>query len=160
MSQNNERALWSILAYLVTGLLVWGAIGYGIDKWVGKHHYGIIGGLVRTVSIGTSLALDASSSYDIDYRRALLNYSWTCWTVAPTYGSSCTGFTDSGYKLLVVDTNTLANATLEQSSFLMSVYVSNSFGSQSSQSVTVIVIGNPIPSVSISHSCIHLPIGS
>ena len=52
---NTERALWSILVYLVAGLVIWGAIGYGIDKWVGKHHYGIITGLV--LGLGSSLYL-------------------------------------------------------------------------------------------------------
>ncbi len=52
---NNERALWSILAYLIAGLLIWGGIGYGIDAWIGKHHYGIITGLV--LGLGSSLYL-------------------------------------------------------------------------------------------------------
>ena len=54
--RNNERALWSILAYLVAGLVVWGAIGYGFDHWVGKHHYFIIGGLVLGLSSSLYLA--------------------------------------------------------------------------------------------------------
>ena len=54
--RNNERALSSILAYLVAGLVVWGAIGYGIDHWVGKHHYFIIGGLVLGLSSSLYLA--------------------------------------------------------------------------------------------------------
>jgi F0F1-type ATP synthase assembly protein I len=53
--RNNELALWSILAYLVAGLVVWGAIGYGIDRWVGKHHYFIIGGLI--LGLGSSIYL-------------------------------------------------------------------------------------------------------
>lgn len=53
--RNNERALWSILAYLVTGLIVWCAIGYGIDRWVGSHHYFIITGFV--LGLGSSLYL-------------------------------------------------------------------------------------------------------
>ena len=52
---NTERALWSILAYLIAGLVIWGAIGYGIDAWVGKHHYGIITGLV--LGLGSSMYL-------------------------------------------------------------------------------------------------------
>jgi len=53
--RNNERALWSILAYLVAGLVVWGAIGYGIDRGVGKHHYFFMGGIV--LGLGSSLYL-------------------------------------------------------------------------------------------------------
>lgn len=52
---NSEKAVWSILAYLVAGLLIWGGIGYGIDAWIGKSHYGIITGLV--LGLGSSLYL-------------------------------------------------------------------------------------------------------
>jgi F0F1-type ATP synthase assembly protein I len=54
--RNNERALWSILAYLVAGLVVWGAIGYGIDHWIGKHSYFTYGGLVLGLSSSLYLA--------------------------------------------------------------------------------------------------------
>ena len=52
---NSEKAVWSILAYLVAGLLIWGGIGFGIDQWIGKSHYGIITGLV--LGLGSSLYL-------------------------------------------------------------------------------------------------------
>ena len=55
LEDNNERALWSILLYLVVGLVIWGAIGFGIDRWIGKSHYGIITGLV--LGLGSSLYL-------------------------------------------------------------------------------------------------------
>ena len=55
MSENNERALWSILAYLISGLVIWGAIGFGIDHWIGKNHYGFITGIV--LGIGSSMYL-------------------------------------------------------------------------------------------------------
>ncbi len=55
MPRNNERALWSILAYLVTGLVVWGLIGLGIDHWGGKHHYFFIIGCV--LGLGSSIYL-------------------------------------------------------------------------------------------------------
>lgn len=55
-SNNEEGALWSIMGYLVAGLLIWGAIGYGIDAWTGgKHHYFIISGLV--LGLGSSIYL-------------------------------------------------------------------------------------------------------
>ena len=52
---NSEKAVWSILAYLIAGLVIWGGIGYGIDHWIGKSHYGIITGLV--LGLGSSLYL-------------------------------------------------------------------------------------------------------
>ena len=38
-----EGALWSIFSYLISGLLIWGGIGYGIDKWLGTHFFLLIG---------------------------------------------------------------------------------------------------------------------
>jgi hypothetical protein len=29
-SQNEENALWSIVGYLLSGLLIWGGIGWGL----------------------------------------------------------------------------------------------------------------------------------
>ena len=56
MSEDNERALWSILAYLLSGLVIWGAIGYGLDHWIGHHHhYGLITGLL--LGLGSSIYL-------------------------------------------------------------------------------------------------------
>ncbi|HEY4898508.1 MAG TPA: AtpZ/AtpI family protein, partial [Candidatus Nanopelagicaceae bacterium] len=52
---NSERAVWSILAYLVTGLVIWGGIGYAIDIWIGTSYYGIVTGLF--LGLGSSLYL-------------------------------------------------------------------------------------------------------
>ena len=52
---NSERAVWSILVYLIAGLVIWGGIGYGFDVWLGHSHYGIITGLV--LGLGSSLYL-------------------------------------------------------------------------------------------------------
>jgi hypothetical protein len=34
-SQNEENALWSIVGYLLSGLIIWGGIGWGLDRWLG-----------------------------------------------------------------------------------------------------------------------------
>ena len=34
-SQNEESALWSIIGYLLAGLVIWGGIGWGVDQWLG-----------------------------------------------------------------------------------------------------------------------------
>jgi ATP synthase protein I len=40
---NEEGALWSIFAYLLSGLIVWGGIGYGLDQWLDKEYFTLIG---------------------------------------------------------------------------------------------------------------------
>ena len=36
MANRYENAMWSIFGYLLSGLLFWGGIGYGLDKWLDK----------------------------------------------------------------------------------------------------------------------------
>ena len=53
---NEEGALWSIFGYLISGLLIWGGIGYLLDKWLlPTHHYFALGGLI--LGAGASIYL-------------------------------------------------------------------------------------------------------
>jgi len=53
---NEEGALWSIFGYLISGLLIWGGIGYLLDKWLTPdHHYFALGGLI--LGAGASIYL-------------------------------------------------------------------------------------------------------
>jgi F0F1-type ATP synthase assembly protein I len=45
-SQNEENALWSIVGYLLSGLLIWGGIGWGFDRWLGTTYLVLIGMLL------------------------------------------------------------------------------------------------------------------
>lgn len=45
-SQNEENALWSIVGYLISGLLIWGGIGWGLDRWLGTTYLVLIGMLL------------------------------------------------------------------------------------------------------------------
>jgi F0F1-type ATP synthase assembly protein I len=36
---NEEGALWSIFGYLISGLLIWGGIGWGLDHWLHKGFF-------------------------------------------------------------------------------------------------------------------------
>ena len=55
-SSNEEGALWSILGYLLSGLLVWGGIGWALDHWLNpKHHYFMLVGFL--LGMGSSLYL-------------------------------------------------------------------------------------------------------
>ena len=45
-SQNEENALWSIVGYLLSGLLIWGGIGWGLDRWLGTTYLVLVGMLL------------------------------------------------------------------------------------------------------------------
>jgi F0F1-type ATP synthase assembly protein I len=42
-SKNEENALWSIVGYLLSGLLIWGGIGWGIDRWLDTSYFLLVG---------------------------------------------------------------------------------------------------------------------
>ena len=37
--KNEEGALWSIVGYLLSGLLIWGGIGWGLDQWLNTKYF-------------------------------------------------------------------------------------------------------------------------
>ena len=53
-SNNEEGALWSIMGYLISGLLIWGGIGYGLDRCLHTHYF-LLGGLI--LGAGASIYL-------------------------------------------------------------------------------------------------------
>jgi ATP synthase protein I len=38
--------MWSIFGYLLSGLVFWGGVGYGLDKWLDRGIFTLIGMLV------------------------------------------------------------------------------------------------------------------
>jgi F0F1-type ATP synthase assembly protein I len=42
-SKNEENALWSIVGYLLSGLVIWGGIGWGVDKWLDTSYFALVG---------------------------------------------------------------------------------------------------------------------
>lgn len=46
MVKREESAMWSIFGYLLSGLLFWGGVGYGLDKWLNASYFTLIGLLV------------------------------------------------------------------------------------------------------------------
>ena len=46
MAKREESAMWSIFGYLLSGLLFWGGVGYGLDAWLDKGYFTLIGLLV------------------------------------------------------------------------------------------------------------------
>ena len=52
--KGEENALWSIFGYLLSGLLFWGGVGWGLDKWLGTSYLLLVGLLL---GMGASLSL-------------------------------------------------------------------------------------------------------
>ena len=46
----DEGAFWSIVGYLLSGLLVWGGGGYLLDMWLGARYLTVIGLLIGVIS--------------------------------------------------------------------------------------------------------------
>ncbi len=53
-NRGEEGALWSIFGYLLSGLLVWGGIGYGLDHFLNRGIFTLIGLLL---GMGSALYL-------------------------------------------------------------------------------------------------------
>ncbi len=49
MKPNDDGAAWSIVGYLLSGLLFWGGVGWALDHWL-KTHFFLLGGLLLGVS--------------------------------------------------------------------------------------------------------------
>jgi F0F1-type ATP synthase assembly protein I len=45
-SRNEEGALWSIVGYLLSGLIIWGGIGWGLDRWLETNYFLLVGMLL------------------------------------------------------------------------------------------------------------------
>jgi F0F1-type ATP synthase assembly protein I len=45
-SRNEEGALWSIVGYLLSGLIIWGGSGWGFDQWLGTNYFLLVGMLL------------------------------------------------------------------------------------------------------------------
>lgn len=54
-NRREEGALWSIFGYLLSGLLVWGGIGYGLDHLLDKEDTFTLIGLL--LGMGSALYL-------------------------------------------------------------------------------------------------------
>ena len=45
MSRRDDNAAFSIIGYLLSGLLFWGGVGWALDKWLGTT-YLLLAGLI------------------------------------------------------------------------------------------------------------------
>ncbi|MFM8620843.1 MAG: hypothetical protein ACKOCL_02340 [Candidatus Nanopelagicaceae bacterium] len=52
--KSEDNAFWSIFGYLLSGLLIWGGIGWALDKWLGTT-YLLLTGLVIGITVSIYL---------------------------------------------------------------------------------------------------------
>ena len=52
--KSEDNAFWSIFGYLLSGLLIWGGIGWGLDKWLHTTYF-LLGGLIIGIAVATYL---------------------------------------------------------------------------------------------------------
>jgi len=45
MAHRDDNAAYSIVGYLLSGLLFWGGVGWALDKWLGTD-YLVLAGLI------------------------------------------------------------------------------------------------------------------
>jgi F0F1-type ATP synthase assembly protein I len=50
MATSDENAGWSIIGYLLSGLLFWGGVGWALDRWLGTTFLLLTGLLVGAAS--------------------------------------------------------------------------------------------------------------
>ncbi len=48
--KNEDHALWTIVGYLTSGLIIWGGIGWGLDNWFNTDFLVVIGMLTGLVA--------------------------------------------------------------------------------------------------------------
>lgn len=48
--RKEENALWTIVGYLLSGLIFWGGVGWAIDRWLGTTLATLVGLLVGVSS--------------------------------------------------------------------------------------------------------------
>ncbi|MBU6352461.1 MAG: hypothetical protein KJS67_00300 [Actinomycetales bacterium] len=51
---SEDNAFWTIFGYMLSGLLIWGGIGYGLDRWLHTGYF-LLGGLL--LGMGSALYL-------------------------------------------------------------------------------------------------------
>lgn len=54
--QHDQNAAWSIMSYLLSGILVWGGAGWLIDRWMGYEALFLPIGVVLGCALGFYLA--------------------------------------------------------------------------------------------------------
>jgi ATP synthase protein I len=51
---NEDNAFWSIFGYLLSGLLIWGGIGWALDRWLSTSYF-LLAGLFIGIAVSIYL---------------------------------------------------------------------------------------------------------
>ena len=106
----------------------------------------IAGGAAQAATSSSTIVIDASQSYDVDYPTdpSALSFAWSCIVSAPTYGDGCGQIQVQIVKSSIVTLKPGALAPLK--TYLFTVTVSKNGGAFSSTaSVLLTVVANAIP---------------
>ena len=109
----------------------------------------IAGAATRTVSAAQSVLLDASTSADLDYPSARLNYTWSCVQFAPLFGAPCEDFISLNSKAATLN---IPATFLLPATYTLSVVAANAAKQFSTASVRLIVTASSVPSFTIASS--------
>ena len=112
----------------------------------------IDGGLYRSALVTTAISLDASSSYDIDSRSgSSLSYLWACVSYSPTYGTNCLATAATSSSITFdADHFTITSALSPTATFLITVFVTNPYGSVSNATTYLTVTPASVPTITTS----------
>ncbi|MFM7541933.1 MAG: hypothetical protein ACKO75_04405 [Actinomycetales bacterium] len=53
-TRSEDNAFWTIFGYILSGLVIWGGIGWGLDYWLNTNLF-LLGGLL--LGMGSALYL-------------------------------------------------------------------------------------------------------
>lgn len=101
----------------------------------------IVGAMALDVGFLDTIMIDASSSHDIDYPMAPLNFTWTCLELFPARGTPCSIVSYNQPTLSILATELLAGAGLtadQEPVFTITVRVSNSHGASTANAQVVV----------------------
>ena len=129
---------------------------YSVNVLVGSGglHIVIAGGLVRFVRVGSSIILDATSSFDDDQpgevgRNAGLLYHWSCQQLSPFFNETCGGI----FKLSSSEFSNIQLFALKTSSGYtgqVSLVITDAYGNRATQAlIFVSVLESLAPLVSV-----------
>lgn len=114
----------------------------------------IAGGSQRNVQFSSSFVVDGSQSYDLDYPSgggSGLTYAWSCMVVTPNYGSDCSELPSIGN----VSSFTVAASALTQTSYQLSLTVTNGLARSGTITQTITVSRDVIPSFTLSSPALY-----
>jgi hypothetical protein len=111
----------------------------------------LAGGGTQTIGLSSTITLDATGSYDVDYPTSpsLLSYTWSCTEQSPDFGEDCVinllNISTQSFTALSLSKN---NTQINESTYLFTLVVTNNLLEIASTAKTITVIREQIPQAS------------